>query len=229
MKDASILGGWSIAMEHTDSKSIVLYERVGLSAWPSIPCLQKHVARYNFAFGYCRGKNVCDVGSGLGWGSLLLSNVADHVVGVELDQSAYLTSTHLLGLPGNIEFVNYDWMGFDAEAPFDTVVAFEVFEHIASPLPDVLKHTYNQIAPNGLMVASLPINQGNNPFHVAGDMSYSECRQAFTDYVEWHDYEFFYQMPENPARPNVNVSIYPEDTVVVDPTDKGIVVFVGYK
>jgi len=28
-------------------------ERISLSDWPSVICLQKHIARYNFALPYC--------------------------------------------------------------------------------------------------------------------------------------------------------------------------------
>lgn len=217
-----------------------IYERIGLDWWPNVFCLQKHIARYNFALPYCEGLNVADVGSGLGWGSFLLSNVAKKVTGFELAEDAfsYAECEYKLSVDLDlIEFVNADWMSVDLPGEFDTIVAFEVFEHIEAPMADIIAHTFRMLreSDSSTLIASLPVNQGQNQFHVAGDMSYQDCRRAFVEGADWGWYDFYYQRTESKVSSQDNTNIFldfkdlgDDDTRVEEyGVDSGFVIFVG--
>lgn len=207
-------------------------ERISLNEWPSVICLQKHIARYNFALPYCENANVVDVGSGLGHGSFLLSAVAKSVTGVEVDpesvdraNSEFSTQVAL----GSLDFVCSSWMDYQyTGVPFDTIVAFEVFEHIGVPAEDAIRHSFDQLRHKGVLVASLPVMQGNNKYHLAGDMTYRQCREAFVQAVDWGWHEFYYQEVDSKDCSASNVSIFYDSNQIDDEgLMDGYVIFVG--
>lgn len=205
-------------------------------------CLQKHIARYNLALPYCEDKCVADVGSGLGWGSSLVANVSRSVCGVEIDTPSYESSVAEYAkqiADGKLQFFNQSWMAFNwgvgnEVGPLETIVAFEVFEHIACPLEEIVLHTYRQLrprtvlSPGGVLVASLPVMQGSNVYHLAGDMTYEDCRNTFLSGVDWEWYRFYYQHVDSREDSSLNVSIYDDDNGEVGAgKDSGYVIFVG--
>lgn len=88
-----------------------------------------HVLRYQFALGFAKGR-VLDAACGCGYGSRMLSTVAEEVVGVDADEDAISwAKAHFPGpsyLRGRIEEVPW-------EGEFETVVSFETIEHIKEP------------------------------------------------------------------------------------------------
>jgi len=207
-------------------------ERISLSDWPSVICLQKHIARYNFALPYCENVNVADVGSGLGWGSSLLANVAKSVTGIEVDSESVNRSKSEFSRQiesGSLSFICSSWMDYQYTTfPFDTIVAFEVFEHIGIPMEDIIRHSYDQLRYNGILVASLPIMQGDNKYHLAGNMTYRQCREAFVQAVDWGWHEFYYQKVDNKNCSAFNVSIfYDNNQIDTEGPMDGYVIFVG--
>lgn len=207
-------------------------ERISLDEWPSVICLQKHIARYNFALPYCANVNVADVGSGLGHGSFLLNSVAKSVTGIEVDwesvDRAEKDFSTLISL-GELSFVTSSWMDYQyVNYPFDTIVAFEVFEHIGCPMGSIVEHSWYQLNHKGILIASLPVMQGNNKYHLAGDMTYKQCREVFPRAADWDWYEFYYQEIDSEKCSASNVSIYPDERPLEDDgPESGYVIFVG--
>jgi glycosyltransferase involved in cell wall biosynthesis/SAM-dependent methyltransferase len=142
------------------------------SEWPEMA--YEHWHRYLLATQWVAGQVVLDISSGEGYGSHLLSGVAQRVVGVDADptviaraRSAYQRS-NLEFLPGRAESIP-----IVGEAVFDVVVSFETIEHLdeaqqaafASEVKRLLKRS-------GVLIISTPdrleYNDDpgeRNPFH----------------------------------------------------------------
>ena len=90
----------------------------------------EHVARYRFFSKYAKDKYVLDAGCGFGYGSVILSNYAEKIVGIDksiqtLKHSAEKYSSN------NITYVASDVTCTPfANKTFDTIYAFEVIEHM---------------------------------------------------------------------------------------------------
>lgn len=94
-----------------------------------------HVATYRFAVAHASGHEVLDYGCGTGYGTALLAESAARVVGVDIDEDtlAYARGSHR---QPNLSFrcvppAESGPLPFDA-ASFDTVVSFQVIEHISA-------------------------------------------------------------------------------------------------
>ena len=92
----------------------------------------KHLALYKFVSSYTARKRVLDLGCGEGYGSDALAHTAHFVVATDRDGAAVLHARQKYARR-NLAFVVCDAQGlpFSAES-FETVVSFEVIEHIPS-------------------------------------------------------------------------------------------------
>jgi len=122
-----------------------------------------HTARYVWAMGACVGRNVVDVGCGVGYGSFLLSWVAASVTSVDVSRSAIETARERY--PG-LDFRVGD-VADPAQVPTgDIAVCFELLEHVDSP--DAVLDTLLKSFPRALVSFPNPIFLGShlNPHHV---------------------------------------------------------------
>jgi SAM-dependent methyltransferase len=118
--------------------------------------LIKHIARYNFALAFARGK-ILDAGCGVGYGSKILSMVGD-VEGCDID----LESIQEIDSPN---FFQHDLVE-PLSSKYDTIVCFEVLEHIENI--DLAVHNLKEaLNPGGKLIFSLPLYEeyGFNPYH----------------------------------------------------------------
>ena len=128
-----------------------------------------HLKRYEFARPHCVGKRVLDAGCGVGYGSAYLGEAARSVLGVDVSGDAIDYARSRYG-GGNVEFAVGDLQQLErADAEFDTVVAFEVIEHLPHPERFVAE-ARRVLRTDGVLVVSTPRSeQGSvrpeNPFH----------------------------------------------------------------
>lgn len=126
--------------------------------------LKLHVQRYEFALTHIHGL-VGDIACGAGFGSAILSERAERVVGVDLDPGIvdYARRTYPRR---NVDFVCADALQF-THAPFDAIVSFETIEHV--PQPEALVHRLaSLLKPGGTLIASVPVtpSMDANPYHL---------------------------------------------------------------
>ena len=108
-----------------------------------------HVARYQFAKQFCKGKKVADIACGTGYGSKILLDVAASVDSYDREQ---LCENRIIDLEKE------SW----ADA-YDVIVSFETIEHLENPeffLANIQKTSR-------LAIISSPIGEfrGYNPHH----------------------------------------------------------------
>lgn len=127
------------------------------------------VARYRFAATHVAGKTVCDIASGAGYGSYLLSQSAAHVTGMDASEEAVnWADQHFHG--SNLEYMHIrgdePW---PVDRVFDRVTSFETLEHTHSP-EKFLQNISDHLTAQGLMVMSIPNGPKdrarNNPYHL---------------------------------------------------------------
>ena len=115
-----------------------------------------HRNRYYFASNRAKGRTL-DAACGVGYGSYILADVVPLVVGVDIEPEAIEWAQRYFAGPtylvGTLE--DMPW-----EGEFDTVIAFEIIEHIESP-----RNTLRVLreACKGTFIASTP-NQEVYPF-----------------------------------------------------------------
>ncbi|HJW46449.1 MAG TPA: class I SAM-dependent methyltransferase [Lysobacter sp.] len=115
-----------------------------------------HIATYRFAEKFTNGKRVLDFGCGSGYGSAHIAEGARSVTAVDVaeDAIAYASNTFARG---NLEFRAISptkRLPFD-DASFETVLSFQVFEHVENPA-HYLSEIRRVLAPGGTLVLVTP-------------------------------------------------------------------------
>lgn len=117
----------------------------------------EHWHRYAFARSLAGGKRVLDAACGEGYGSNMLADVAESVVGVDIsDEAVEHARARYPGARGNLRFEVGDAaaLGFD-ECGFDLVVSFETLEHLAVQA-DLVAGFARVLRDDGLLLVSCP-------------------------------------------------------------------------
>ncbi len=133
---------------------------------------EEHLARYDFALAWARGKNVLDIACGTGYGSKMLAlGGAKSVLGGDIDQESIALARAKYQQAGvRFEVMNGIEMAAE-DGSFEVVISFETIEHIkeaekfVAELARVLKSQGRLIlsTPNRIATKKLGIK---NPFHV---------------------------------------------------------------
>lgn len=133
----------------------------------------EHWHRYALARQLGRNCAVLDVACGEGYGSAMLSEVADKVVGVDISPDAIRHAMSRYGQHANLEFVeaSCDKLPFP-DASFDVAVSFETIEHIETQKEFIAELT-RVLRPDGVLILSSPnkrlysdAHDYHNEFHV---------------------------------------------------------------
>lgn len=139
---------------------------------PDVQVVYEHFHRYMWAAQVVAGRKVLDLGSGEGFGTAILSDRAEHVVGVDIDERT-VEHSRLNYAGANVEFhvgSALDLSTLDAGS-FGAVVAFEIIEHVRDQ-EQVLAEVARLLADDGILVMSTPdrriyseVTGQHNPFH----------------------------------------------------------------
>jgi SAM-dependent methyltransferase len=115
-----------------------------------------HVATYRFAEQFTAGKRVLDLGCGSGYGSAQIARTAAHVTAADVADDAIAYARKQFG-GDNLDFRRIDPtapLPF-ADASFDVVLSFQVFEHVSDPA-HYLSQVRKVLAPHGQLVLVTP-------------------------------------------------------------------------
>jgi ubiquinone/menaquinone biosynthesis C-methylase UbiE len=133
----------------------------------------EHLHRYAICLDFVNGKSVLDIASGEGYGSALLANVAESVIGVDIDydsveyaKTQYHKHKNLKFIVGSCESIPLPNESVDVVTSFETIEHHDKHEEMMQEIKRVLK-------PGGIIIISSPNRltysderNYSNPFHV---------------------------------------------------------------
>ncbi len=134
-----------------------------------VPNLVKHIARYNMALPYCDGKMVLDAACGAGYGSKMLSWVAQHVDGWDISNKALTIARERFGgtnidyTQANLTMLDTPWI---LNKHYQAIVCFETVEHLSN-IAAWEKAVNKMLLPGGKLIYSVPLYEepGWNEHH----------------------------------------------------------------
>jgi ubiquinone/menaquinone biosynthesis C-methylase UbiE len=168
----------------------------------------EHLHRYALAQSLVKGKKVLDIASGEGYGSNLLSFLADEVIGVDIDPVTVEKASKKYQA-NNLQFK----VGSADDIPIesnsvDVVISFETIEH-HDKHHEMMREIKRVLKPGGLLLMSSPDKKyysdatgHRNPFHVK-ELYEKEFKDLISTY--FNKVAFYHQnnfrgsiiMPEN--------------------------------
>jgi 2-polyprenyl-3-methyl-5-hydroxy-6-metoxy-1,4-benzoquinol methylase len=133
-----------------------------------LPSFKQHIERYAYAAPFCYKRKVLDIGSNIGFGAHLLSYGANTITQSDVSEHnlAFAQKNFKYFCPQ--EYVQCD-LGNDFPAGiFDTIVAFEVIEHIENT-DVVLRNVADHLNNDGYFIFSVPHMIANREHKVLFD------------------------------------------------------------
>ncbi|HUP70997.1 MAG TPA: methyltransferase domain-containing protein [Acidimicrobiales bacterium] len=133
----------------------------------------EHAHRYLVARDLLAGHTVVDLASGEGYGAAWLAEVAESVIGLDIDRPSVEHARARYAVHENLEFAVGDVQSLPlADSCVDAVTCFEAIEHVENPRA-VVEEIVRVLRPGGLLLVSTP-NKAvyaderdyNNEFHV---------------------------------------------------------------
>lgn len=131
--------------------------------------LSIHLKRYQFAAGYCHGKKVLDAATGVGYGAAYLTQYANEVTGIDIDNVA-IDYGQIKYKHHNLQLKVADVVSTNfGDCEFDVICSFETIEHLPK-IPAYLQEMVRLLATDGIYIVSTPqVRQTNhnpqNPYH----------------------------------------------------------------
>jgi SAM-dependent methyltransferase len=115
----------------------------------------EHYHRYAMARHWVTGKDVLDAACGEGYGSHLLAQQANSVIGVDIDEQAICHADKTYQ-QDNLTFIQSDVLQLPLQDnTFDVVVSFETLEHLAEH-QQLLAEFKRVLKPDGVLLISTP-------------------------------------------------------------------------
>lgn len=133
-----------------------------------------HIATYQFGSKYAKGKRVLDYGCGSGYGSFILSNVAEKVTAIDTDKDTieYAKSNYSAS---NLDYKNISKLN----EKFDLITSFQVIEHVDN-VKNYIAQLRSLLKPNGYVLLSTPERKNRlfkyiqKPWNIYHKREYSE-------------------------------------------------------
>lgn len=155
----------------------------------------EHVHRYALASRFFAGRRVVDLCCGVGYGTEILANEANEVIGVDVDAGAIETARQTFGDRPDVRFEVADatqWLGSADADSVEAIVCFEGLEHLPD-LAGALDQLQVLAARGTQMVLSVPNSETfgeDNEFHVTdfGPESVAALAARFDDVTVVHQF-----------------------------------------
>jgi 2-polyprenyl-3-methyl-5-hydroxy-6-metoxy-1,4-benzoquinol methylase len=134
---------------------------------------RRHVAAYRWVAERCGGQRVVDLACGEGYGSAILAEHAQRVLGVDANPEAH-QHARLKYRKDNLSFRRALVEQFDEHAPYDAIVFLQTIEHVQDP-GALLERLALLLVPGGVAYVSTPNRltlappgaiRSDNPWHV---------------------------------------------------------------
>jgi ubiquinone/menaquinone biosynthesis C-methylase UbiE len=166
-----------------------------------------HIARYEFAKKYTTGKVVLDDGCADGFGTSLIAQNAEKVVGIDNDPALVARANEEYGKSGNVEFLVGDVRKLPfADNTFDVAVSLEVIEHFTQQ-EEFLRELNRVVKDGGMVIISTPDHIANGKIGVyqprheghghPGELTFAQFFHLMNRHFEQIQFygQFFYSEP----------------------------------
>ena len=115
----------------------------------------EHYHRYAFAKRLVANKHVLDVASGEGYGSHIIAQYAQSVIGVDIDKTS-IEHANKKYQKNNLQYIQSSCVKMPIDdASIDVVISFETLEHLAEQ-QEMLAEIDRVLKPDGILVISTP-------------------------------------------------------------------------
>ncbi len=141
--------------------------------WMEDPIINyEHLHRYRFAKEFVKDKKVLDLACGEGYGSYMLAEVANEVIGVDISEST-IKHASIKYLTDNLKFIKGSMteVTIEGEKVFDVIICFEALEHIEEH-DKVMAEIKRMLKNDGIFIVSTPnkhfyldLTNCKNPWH----------------------------------------------------------------
>ncbi len=145
----------------------------------------EHLPRYALAKTLAAGKTILDFGCGTGYGAALVSQVAKHVTGLDIDAAALNWARENHKSP-RLDFQRHCDLGATLPAAsFDMVTCFEMIEHVDHATQKATAASIARLLKDdGVLLISTPnpavtALYGANPYHIR-EMNQAEFRELLS-------------------------------------------------
>ena len=120
-----------------------------------------HYQRYDYAKSIISpGKIVGDFACGTAYGSVMLSEKSNHVIGADINEKVIEQVKIRYEKVQNIEFVHANLLDLKYECLFDYIVSFETVEHLKEDdVPKLFRVFSRALKPGGTLIFSTPYMQ----------------------------------------------------------------------
>ena len=178
---------------------------------PKNGMLLEHVARYEFAKDFCKGRTL-DIACGVGYGSdvLLKNEQISELVGIDLDESSIEYAKNHYSNSKTKYYVD-DCLNPELHkkyGTFDTIVSFETIEHFHGD-EIFVNNLYNMLRDDGTLIISTPFGRGKNepcscPWHV-----YQYTEEEFWDILKpFRNITMYHQVDQTIEIPKKDIKYY---------------------
>lgn len=118
----------------------------------------EHYQRYYSVLPLVKDKMVVDAACGEGYGSKILSQVAESVIGVDISQEAIAHADQKYGDKDNLSFLCGSISQLElADKSVDVFVSFETLEHVSVDIQrEFMKQVQRVLKPEGILIISTP-------------------------------------------------------------------------
>ena len=122
---------------------------------------KSHYKRYEYAKSIILpGRTVGDFACGSAYGSVMLSEKSNHVIGADINEKVIEQVNIRYQNKRNIEFVHANLLDLRYESLFDYIVSFETVEHLQEDdIPKLFRVFSRALKPGGTLIFSTPYMQ----------------------------------------------------------------------
>lgn len=122
---------------------------------------KSHYYRYQFAREFIDSQMICgDFACGTGYGSVILAEEAQKVIGVDINSLVIQTIKNRYKNNKNVEFILEDLLKISDKSKYDMIASFETVEHFhEKDIPHFFSLCYQALKPNGKFIFSTPYEQ----------------------------------------------------------------------
>jgi 2-polyprenyl-3-methyl-5-hydroxy-6-metoxy-1,4-benzoquinol methylase len=138
--------------------------------------------RYHFASFYCKNKVVLDIACNGGYGSGILSEVAEKVAGYDIS-SECIDFANRYWKTDKTVFQTGDVLELSGAHDYDVVVSLETIEHLKSGFSESVSALAGHLKKGGILIVSFPEDEHAEPndTHRHTRIKTEDVAKAFTD------------------------------------------------